>query len=606
MVSRRNFVTITMMLLILTFMFMFTGVIKEALNEYDVNRFEDTTKTGLTEESMVRAEDQTDGGFAIPREYVLFVGSKYSQDVRAVVSSWCTYTKRGYEECESLADYAMPEDDLPEVVVVDGQYIDVDTEFPFMRELTDKGVHLIMARMPHHLTMAGNPEFCDFLGIRSVRRREILVDGVHLFDGFLLGGERIYATEVDDESGLQDLEMVVHWYTLGSGTKTYVMGMLDENEYKNEEMPAIVWRKSTGSAYIFCVNASYMSNMYGMGFLSAMMAETDVYEIYPIVNAQCMTVAEFSAFSEDNTEELMSIYSSRQPALYESVIWPSLISVTERTGAHMTLMAAPQLDYDDGNEPENDLFPRYMALVNEEYGEIGASMGRVSETSLADKMSRDVSFYMEGADGYTILSMYAEDLDEVMESPWEKYFPKLRTIATAPDSGAPPIGYLNRDVTLQRATAIGREHPYSANLAIMGYETALGYSNIVLDMKEVSYPETEKDYWQNLARTISQNLCTYWKDYKAFTQTTLAESDARVRRFLALDYRTESNGNQILLHINEFEDSVWFLVKFNNGKPGEVQGGALQEMGGGYYLLEATETEVTIDMGSPEMEYFYQ
>lgn len=605
MVSRRNFVTITLMLLILTFMFLFTGVIKETLNEYDVNRFEEITRTGLTEESMFHSEEPMDGGFGITREYALFIGSEDSQDIRAVVNSWCTYTKRGYEECESLADYDIQNSGLPEVVIVDGKYIDVDKELPAMQEMTDRGVHLIMARMPQHPAMIANPEFCEFLGIRKVEEEEILLDGVHLFEGFLLGGERIYETEVDEETGLPDPEMEVYWYMLGSGTKTYIMGMLDEQECKNEDMPAIVWRKSMGDARIFCVNANYMSNMYGMGFLSAMMAETDSYEIHPIVNAQCMTVAEFSAFTEDNSEELMSLYSSKQPMLYESIIWPSLISVTERTGAHMTLLAAPQLDYDDDNEPDNSVFPRYMALVNEEYGEIGASMGRISEISLEYKMSRDASFYDEGAEGYVILSLYAEDLEEVMDAPWEKYFPNTRTIATAPDSGASPIDYLNRNVTLQRATTIGREHPYSANLAIMGYETALGYSNIVLDMKDVSYPKSDEDYWQNLSRVISRNLCTYWKDYKIFSQTTLAESDARIRRFLAMDYRTARDGNQILLYTNDLEDSAWFLVKLNNGVPEEVQGGTLQEMGGGYYLLEAVETEVVITMGAAELEYTF-
>ena len=605
MVSRRNFVTIMLMVLILLFMFLFTGVIKQELNEYDVNDFEETAGTGLDAESMFRAEEADNGGFEISREYALFVGTKYSEEVREMVKAWCTYTKRGYEECESLADYEISRGKLPEVVIVDGEYIDVETEFPMMEELTGRGVHLIMARMPHHLTMADNPEFCEFLGIRNVRRREILVNGVHLFEGFLLGGERIYETETDDESGLQDLEMVVPWYMLGSGTKTYIMGMLDENEYKNENMPAILWRKRTSNAAVFCVNANYMTIMYGMGFLSAMMGEAQTFEIHPVVNAQCMTVAEFSAFSEDNSEELMSLYSSRQPALYEGVIWPSLVSMTERTGAHISLMAAPQLDYEDGNEPDSALLPRYMSLVKEGRGEIGASMGRVSEISLEDKLSRDVSFYTEGAGKYTILSMYAGNLEEVLEAPWESYFPKLRTIATGLDNGKPPIDYIGRNVTLQRATAVGKEHPYSANLAIMGYETALGYSNIVLDMKDVSYPRDEKDHWQNLTRVISQNICTYWQDFDLFSETTLAESDARIRKFLALDYRTEQKGNQILLHTNDFEDAAWFLVKINWGEPGEVQGGTLQEMGGGYYLLEATETEVVISLEKRELKYYH-
>ena len=497
----------------------------------------------------------------------------------------------------------IPEENLPEVVIIDGRYIDVDRDLPVMRELTQKGVHLIFAKMPHITTMTASPEFCEFLGIRSVRNREVLVEGVHLFDGFLLGGERIYATDMNDTVE-QDLEMVVHWYMLDGGTKTYIMGMLDEDEYKNENMPAILWRKSAGNARIFCVNANYMTNMYGIGFLSAMMAETDSYEIYPIVNAQCMTVAEFSGFAEDNSEELESLYSCTQPALYESVIWPSLIAITEKTGARISLMVTPQLDYSDDKEPQGEILPRYMTLVKEQYGEMGVSMGRVSDTSMEGKLSRDYAYYVENAEDYSFISMYTDDLKEVMAGPWKRYFPQLRTVVTAPDDDEPIVDYLDRTMVMQRGTAYAKDHTYAANLSIMGYETALGYSNVVLDLKDVSYPEDEEDHWENLSRELSQNLTTYWQDYEAFAQTTLTESDARVRKFLTLDYRTERMNESIFLHINEFEDSAWFLFKLNEGVPGQIQGASLQDMGGGYYLLEATETEVMIEVKSSVSEFF--
>lgn len=603
MVSRRNFVTITLMIMIIIFMFLFTGVVKQELNEYNINAYEETYIMGMNATNMYRAGKEYDDTFDTPRRYAVFVGTSLSPKIREVVSYWCTYTKRGYQECDSLSDYVIPEENLPEVVIIDGRFMDVDGELPVMRELTDRGVHLIFARMPHLAIMAENPELCEFLGIRSVGKREVLMDGVHLFEGFLLGGERIYATDMNDTSE-QNLEMMVPWYMLDSGTKTYIMGMLDEEEYKNEDMPAVVWRKSAGNAKIYCVNANYMSNMYGVGFLSAMMAEADSYEIYPVINAQCMTVAEFSGFSEDNSEELERLYSSTQPALYEGVIWPSLISVTEKTGARINLLTAPQLDYYDDREPDSEILTRYLTLVKEEYGEVGVSMGRVSDISLEGKLARDYSFYVKGADGYTFISMYTDDLEEVMSAPWKRYYPHLRTIVTAPDDEEPIVDYLDRNIVMQRGTAYGRDHTYGGNLAIMGYETALGYSNAVLDMKEVSYPETEEDYWENLSREISRNLCTYWQDYEAFEQTTLTESDARVRKFLTLDYRAERTGDTIFLHINEFQDAVWFLLKINDGVPGEVRGGTLQDMGGGYYLLEAGETEVEIEVESTVSELY--
>lgn len=603
MVSRRNYVTIVLMILILMFMFMFTGVLKQELNEYNVNDYEESYITGLNATNMYRPDKADNSDFELPRRYVVFIEPHFIYDMRDVVTYWCTYTKRGLQEYESFEDYVIPEENLPEVVIIDGRYIDVKRDLPVMKELTQKGVHLIFAKMPHITTMTDSPELCEFLGIRSVRNREVLVEGVHLFDGFLLGGERIYATDMNDTVE-QDLEMVVHWYMLGGGTKTYIMGMLDEDEYKNENMPAILWRKSVGNARVFCVNANYMTNMYGIGFLSAIMAEADSYEIYPVINAQCMTVAEFSGFAEDNSEQLESLYSCTQPALYESVVWPSLIAIAEKTGARISLMAAPQLDYSDDNEPQGEILPRYMTLVKEQYGELGVSMGRVSDTSMEGKMSRDYAFYAANAEDYKFISMYTDNLKEVMAGPWKRYFPDLRTMVTAPDDDEPIVDYLDRTMVVQRGTAYAKDHTYAANLSIMGYETALGYSNVVLDMKDVSYPEDEDDHWENLSRELSRNLTTYWQDFEALEQTTLTESDARVRKFLTLDYRAERMNDNIFLHINDFEGHAWFLFKLNEGVPGQVQGATLQDVGGGYYLLEATETEVTIEVKSGVSEFF--
>ncbi len=230
MVSRRNYVTIVLMIVILLFMFMFTGVLKQELNEYNVNDYEDSYTYGLNATNMYRLDRADNSEFELPRRYAVFIEPSFIQDMRDVVTYWCTYTKRGLQEYESFEEYVIPEEELPEVVIIDGRYIDVDRDLPAMQELTRKGVHLIFAKMPHITTMTASPEFCEFLGIRSMRNREVLVEGVHLFDGFLLGGERIYATDMNDTVE-QDLEMVVHWYVLDGGTKTYIMGMMDEDEY---------------------------------------------------------------------------------------------------------------------------------------------------------------------------------------------------------------------------------------------------------------------------------------------------------------------------------------------------------------------------------------
>lgn len=598
MVSRRNFLTIVLMMLILLFMFQFTGVAKQALNEYDINSYEKGTAVPFRSDSMFRSgKDVGDSLMGIERSYALFVGNQDSEDIARVVSWWCTYTKRGLETCDSLGDYEIPREGLPEVVILDGRALTPREDLPVLKELVQSGVHLIFARLPETNVLERNREFRDFLGIRSVEAEQVEIQGVHLFEGFLLGSEKIYEAEEGKEQ-LQDLELTIPWYMTGSGTKTYIMGMLDEDQYKNEDMPAIVWRKSDGDARVFCVNGDYLSHMYGMGFLSAMMAEADSYEIHPIVNAQNFTIVNFSGFAEENDEELTRLYSRSQPTLYREVLWPDLISVTQRTNFRISLMATPRLDYANGAIWDSAQLPYYLKLLKEEYGEAGASMGSRSDTPLEEKLSEDSVFFKEGAYNYAVLSAYAENAEELLKEDWQDAFPKLRTVATGYDEEKPVIDYAEENITLQHATSDGRKHTYSDNLALMGYETALGYSNILLDMQPVSYPESSEDYWENLSREVSKNLCTYWKDYSSLSQTTLSESDARIRKFLALDYRSRRMEGQIFLYtdIDVAEEPIWFLLKLNGETPAGIQGGLLVEMGGGYYLLEAAEQEVIIDL----------
>ncbi len=597
MVSRRNFVTIAMMMLILCFMFQFTGVAKQALNEYSRNDYEDNGALSLEASSMYRVDGEPSGGM-LPgeRPYILFVGGRDSEDLKQVVLWWCTYSKRGFEECGGLGEYTMEGKTLPQAAVIDGESLELAAALPVLEEMTKKGIHLIFARLPKTEELMANQDFRDFLGIRNIYQESVEISGIHLFSGFFLGSEKIYEEKPDEEERM-DLELRVPWYMTGSGTKTYIMGLVgEEGEYQNEMLPAIVWRKSAGDAKIFCVNGDYASDMSGMGFFSAMMADADTFEIYPVINAQNLTVANFSGFADENGQELVDLYSQSQTALYRELIWPAIVSITRKSNFHMTLMAAPQLDYGDGNEPDASVFPYYLKLLKEEYGEAGVSLDAAFPIDPGEKAARDETFYREGAEGYGLLALYAEDGDVLGGIHRTSYLSKIRTVAALPKEGTPPVDYILEKLTLQNVTDVAQEHTYRDDLSLMGMETALGYTNILLDVKHVSYPRSSEDHWERLSRSISENVCTFWKDYECFDATTLSESDARIRRFLALDFRAGRQEDSIVLQCNDVGGPVWFLLKVNGETAGRIQGGTMEELGGGYYLVETEGPEVVIEL----------
>ena len=135
------------------------------------------------------------------------------------------------------------------------------------------------------------------------------------FSGFLLGGEEIYEVTELGEEERQDMNPSVPWYTTGAGTKTYMVGTLsdetieqtvdneiraqyagmEEEAAKNSLLPAILWRNSVDTAKIFCVNGDYLADISAVGILDAMMGTYD-YDIYPVINAQNLVIADLPAF----------------------------------------------------------------------------------------------------------------------------------------------------------------------------------------------------------------------------------------------------------------------------------------------------------------------
>ena len=122
MVSRRNYIAIVTMFLILFFMFQFTGVMKERLNEYGINEYEELTKTGFGEKDAWGGSAAGQGGISDGRPYVVYAGD-LSEAPGSVVRWWCIYTKRELAVCESIAECKIAEEAPPEVLVADGSLV---------------------------------------------------------------------------------------------------------------------------------------------------------------------------------------------------------------------------------------------------------------------------------------------------------------------------------------------------------------------------------------------------------------------------------------------------------------------------------------------------
>lgn len=612
MVSRRNYLTIAMMFVILLFMFQFTGVMKEQLSEYESNEYADDTTTSFQRSDAFLAEQTSADACE-----VIYVGEAGGAE-ESVVKTWCSYRKRTFFCSSSLALLDSLQDDALQVLVVDGSKVTSEEEVAVLRREAQMGVTVIFATLPQSSVIREYRDLRELLGIRAVIADEIPLAGMHLFSGFLLGGEEIYEVTELGEEERQDMNPSVPWYTTGAGTKTYMVGTLsdetieqtvdneiraqyagmEEEAAKNSLLPAILWRNSVDTAKIFCVNGDYLADISAVGILDAMMGETYDYDIYPVINAQNLVIADLPAFVSENEEEMQKRYSQSAQAVYQEIVWPSLTSIASRTGAKMTCMMTPQFTYTDEEEPDGENVTYYLKRLKEEHAEAGLSADSREGIPLSEKIKQDQTFWQTYALSYRFLSLYADGVKSIGE---ESALPaEIRTVALGSGASGQAVGYLNENVTLQPSTSSGIRHTFLDDFKVKCMETALGYSNITLDLYSVTYPEGDEDSWEKMSKKIAANLGTYWKAYEAFDATTLTESDVRIRRFLALDYKQQRAGNVITLSLEHREDAAWFLLRLHGEKVTEVAGGSFEEIEDGVYLILAEEDEVSVEVQTGE------
>ena len=587
------------MMAVMFFMFQFYQIAREGQSGYDVNIH--ISEKALSGKDRWQPAEDWEWNLTKTTDYVVLF-SRSGSSVENVVSQWCEYTKRALLVYDEVGEFVISQEHLPEAVLIDSATVRLPNEMPFFEEITDLGITLIFCNLPSPLVIRRSDELQKLLGIQSVRQDSIEVEGIHLFQGFLLGGESFYKAETEKTEKLQDLELNVPWYIAAGGTKTYMVGMLDElledEEAKNEYFPGLIWRSGYENSNIFVVNGSYMETMMGIGILDAMMYEADSYVIYPVVNAQNITVANFPGFAGENDEKMKELYSRDAKGVLQNICWPALTGMAMRSQYRMTCLMTAQYDYMDSIEPSADMFSFYLQQFREANAEAGISLTYADNVDLTVKLERDEAFYGSLEEDYVYGAVFIEEKDLVMLesalSNWS-FLENVRTVTSQTQEHVPLVSYYNDELTLQRITTVASVHKYSDNLRLKCYETALGYSNVLVDIHNIIWPESEDDRWENASEDMVSNLDTYWKPFSSFQNTTLSESDNRIRNFLNLDFQDEREGDTILLQVVN-ADEGWFLLRTHGERIADIDGGEYQKVETDAYLIHAQQASVEISL----------
>ena len=600
MVSKRKFFSIATMMFVLFFLFQFSMVLRDSKNTYDIN-------SSLTEKKADGRNRWTPSDNVTGADSsVVFIGNE-NGDMGTAISRWCTYAKRKLISCKSVSTYKADDKNLPEMMILESEkYADGDN-LTTLETLEKKGVIIVFGCLENAKNIQNNKALMKFLGIQKVVAEETHLAGVKLFEGLLLGGEVTYNTSKDkEEKKRQDLELDVPWYQVGSGTKTYMVGLLDEKTGKNvenEDLPTIIWRNGIDYGSVFAVVGDYMKDSTALGLLDGMRAEALQYTIYPIVNAQNLSMVNFPVFADENNTEMLKLYSQSVTGIARDIMWPALISVVEKSDMKMTCFIQPQADYTDDIEPKSGNLEFYLKQMKEQSAEAGISLEYQKLDKAEDKVTKDTEFFENEKINYRFGAAFAKekDLKGILKDTDSGLLGDVGTLVCDYTENQPVVSYYSDSVTLQTVTSDGMNYAYSDDIRMRSIQTALGYTNVMLDMYDIFWPQEKTDRWEVMQKRFSSNLLTYWKNFRDFDSTTLSESNARIRTFLNLAYSQSREDNTITLQTSEV--GSWFILRTHGEEIDEIDGGSQTEIEADAYLICAEDTTVKIRLKEQELYY---
>jgi hypothetical protein len=411
----------------------------------------------------------------------------------------------------------------------------------------------------------------------------------------------------------------ITWYYTDGGVETYMVGILSEEQKDtilgemdnvavlNGYLPAILWMHSLPEARVFVINGDYMEDATGLGILSAMVSRLDTYAIYPVINAQNVVINHFPWIAAGNNQVLEEMYNRNSKEVLRDVVWPSMVAIMEQNNIIPTCLLQLQFAYDGSETPlESDLMS-YIKLLREVKAEVGLALSSDQTLTTEQKVAADqehLTKWLPDFDFYSFASGHMSDEEwEAVEQ--DGLLPQVKTVFTEWEKGKDVIGYEAQSVTRQSGINYGFTHTFSDDLRLKSLETVLAYSSISVNMEKIAEPETQEDSWDKNYERLAANTSTYWKPYSAFDKTTLIQSDAKIRKFLALTYTQERRGNIVTVEIQNVTGEVDFLLRTFQEKVDQVEGGSFRLIEDGVYLVTANQPHMKITLDPLEPPYFY-
>ena len=449
------------------------------------------------------------------------------------------------------------------------------------------------------------------LGIISSGYENTVVDSIYFEPDFMLGGGQAY--EITDP---YDSAWAVQ---LSEQAKVHA-------QVGDENGQPVIWENQYGKGK-FVVDNFGLYEKAVRGFYAASYSLLTDVGVYPVINGSTFYLDDFpSPVPNGNGTYVKRDYGMSISEFYMNVWWPDMLELASEHGIHYTgVMIENYEDETDGTIEKQKDTKRFqyfgnmllhqggelgyhgynhqpLSLPNTDYGDVLPYDTWKNQSAMKKAVKELVRFSDEIFPGIS-MSVYVPP-SNVLSAEGRRMlaedFPQIRTIASNYFTGE--FAYVQEFEVAEDGIV---EQPRIISGAIIdGYMkmAALSELNMHFVNSHFIHPDDLLDEDRGAAlgwEKLKGNLSDYmdWLDDSApsLRQLTGSELSGAIQRYGAVTFTKTVTDQEIRLELDNFYDEVYFMVRINEGTPGDVSGGKLTHLTGNLYLLKAKEPTVTIE-----------
>lgn len=449
------------------------------------------------------------------------------------------------------------------------------------------------------------------LGIISSGYENTVVDSIYFEPDFMLGGGQAY--EITDP---YDSAWSVQ---LSEQAKVHA-------QVEDENGQPVIWENQYGKGK-FVVDNFGLYEKAVRGFYAASYSLLTDVGIYPVINGSAFYLDDFpSPVPNGDGTYVKRDYEMSISNFYMNVWWPDMLELASDHGIRYTgVMIENYGDATDGTIEKQKDTKRFeyfgnmllhqggelgyhgynhqpLSLPNTDYGDVLPYDTWKNQSAMKKAVKELVRFGDKIFPG-TSMSVYVPP-SNVLSAEGRRMlaedFPQIRTIASNYFTGE--FAYVQEFEVAEDGIV---EQPRIISGAIIDSYmkmAALSELNMHFVNSHFIHPDDLLDEDRGAAlgwEKLKGNLSDYmdWLDDSApsLRQLTGSELSGAIQRYGAVTFTKTVTDQEIRLELDNFYDEVYFMVRINEGTPGDVSGGKLTHLTGNLYLLKAKEPTVTIE-----------